>query len=72
MASRYAEIVRDDMSERDPDNADYYAANYDAFAEVIDELDAAMRDGVRHGRRNASCSPTTTPTPTSPRSTAGR
>ena len=44
MALWYAEIVRDDMSERDPDNADYYAANYDAFAEMIDELDAAMRE----------------------------
>ena len=49
LALRYAEIVRDDMSARDPDNADYYAANYDAFAALIDELDAAMRDGVRHG-----------------------
>ena len=28
---------------RDPDNADYYAANYDAFAGIVDELDAAMR-----------------------------
>ena len=44
MALRYAEIVRDDMSARDPDNADYYAANYDAFAELIDELDGAMRE----------------------------
>ena len=44
MALRYAEIVRDDLSARDPDNADYYAANYDAFAELIDELDAAMRE----------------------------
>jgi ABC-type Zn uptake system ZnuABC Zn-binding protein ZnuA len=43
MALRYAEIVRDDMSARDPDNADYYAANYTAFAELIDELDTAMR-----------------------------
>ena len=43
LALRYAEIVRDDMSERDPRNADYYAANYDAFAEVISDLDAAMR-----------------------------
>ncbi len=40
---RYAEIVRDDMSERDPDNARYYTRNYDAFADVIDELDTAMR-----------------------------
>ena len=44
MALRYAEIVRDDISARDPDNADYYAANYDAFAELIGELDAAMRE----------------------------
>ena len=44
LALRYAEIVRDDMSARDPDNADYYAANYAAFAALIDELDAAMRD----------------------------
>jgi ABC-type Zn uptake system ZnuABC Zn-binding protein ZnuA len=43
LALRYAEIVRDDLSERDPDNADYYAANYDAFAEVVGELDTAMR-----------------------------
>jgi ABC-type Zn uptake system ZnuABC Zn-binding protein ZnuA len=44
MALRYAEIVRDDMSERDPANAGYYAANYDAFAEVIAGLDEAMRE----------------------------
>ncbi len=31
------------MSARDPANADYYAANYAAFAAMIDELDAAMR-----------------------------
>jgi ABC-type Zn uptake system ZnuABC Zn-binding protein ZnuA len=43
LALRYAELVRDDMSRRDPDNADYYAANYDAFAGIVDELDAAMR-----------------------------
>jgi ABC-type Zn uptake system ZnuABC Zn-binding protein ZnuA len=44
MALRYAEIVRDDMSERDPENAEYYSTNYDAFAEMIDELDTAMRE----------------------------
>lgn len=44
LAVRYAEIVAADMAERDPTNADYYAANYDAFADVIDELDAAMRE----------------------------
>lgn len=44
MALRYAEIVADDMAERDPANADYYQANYDAFADVITELDTAMRE----------------------------
>ncbi|HYD10821.1 MAG TPA: metal ABC transporter substrate-binding protein [Acidimicrobiales bacterium] len=44
LAKRYAEVVKDDMSERDPDDANYYADNYDAFAELIDEFDAAMRE----------------------------
>jgi ABC-type Zn uptake system ZnuABC Zn-binding protein ZnuA len=39
----YAEIVKDDMSERDRDNASYYARNFTEFSAVIDELDAAMR-----------------------------
>ena len=39
----YARIVRDDMSKRDPPNAEYYAANFDKFSALIDELDAAMR-----------------------------
>ncbi len=44
LAREYAEIVKDDMSDRDPDNADFYAANYEQFADLIDELDAAMRE----------------------------
>jgi len=44
LALRYAEIVKDDMSERDPGNASYYAANYESFAAVIGEMDAAMRE----------------------------
>ena len=72
LALRYAEIVRDDMSRRDPANAAHYAANYAAFVELVDELDAAMRDGVRHHAATRGCSPTTTPTPTSPRTTTGR
>jgi len=44
MALDYAQVVRDDISERDPANAEHYAANYDAFAEMIDELDGAMRE----------------------------
>ena len=39
---RYAEIVRDKLSERDPANADYYAENYAAFETRINELDAAI------------------------------
>ncbi len=43
LARRYAEIIKDDMSIRDPDNADYYGANYERFATMIDDLDEAMR-----------------------------
>lgn len=39
-AERYAEIVRDELSALDPDNAADYAANHEAFAARIDELDA--------------------------------
>lgn len=43
LARRYAEIVKDDMSKRDPANAAYYADNYAKFSILIDELDQAMR-----------------------------
>ncbi len=43
-AVAYAEVVRDTMSEIDPDNAQAYASNTAAFTEVVDELDAAMRE----------------------------
>ena len=43
LALRYAEIVRDHLSERDPENADYYSANYDAFRSRIDQLDEAIK-----------------------------
>lgn len=39
---RYAEIVRDKLVERDPDNADFYEANYAAFEERIAALDNAI------------------------------
>jgi len=42
-ALRYAELIRDWLSDNDSDNADYYAANYEAFRAVIEELDAAIR-----------------------------
>ena len=43
LAREFAQIVKDDMSRRDPANAQYYAANYARFSAIIDELDAAMR-----------------------------
>jgi ABC-type Zn uptake system ZnuABC Zn-binding protein ZnuA len=42
-ALKYAEITRDDLSERDPDNADYFKANYDKFKTKVDAFDKAMR-----------------------------
>ena len=42
LALRYAQIVRDKLAEHDPDNADYYAANYDVFDARIAALDAAI------------------------------
>jgi manganese/iron transport system substrate-binding protein len=42
-ARRFAEIVRDELSQLDPGNADTYAENFDAFAARIDELDGLVR-----------------------------
>ena len=42
-ALSYAQTIRDDLSERDPGNAGYYAANYDEFAAMVKEFDTAMR-----------------------------
>jgi ABC-type Zn uptake system ZnuABC Zn-binding protein ZnuA len=43
-AAKYARIVRDDLSARDPENRSYYAASYRRFAAMVDELDRAMRE----------------------------
>ncbi|CAN5853091.1 MAG: metal ABC transporter substrate-binding protein [Ilumatobacteraceae bacterium] len=43
LALRYGELVKDDVAARDPANADYYQANYDAFEAMVDEFDEAMR-----------------------------
>jgi ABC-type Zn uptake system ZnuABC Zn-binding protein ZnuA len=43
-ADRYAEIVKDTLSELDPDNAGFYERNYEAFAERVDELDRIVRE----------------------------
>ncbi|MGH2919185.1 MAG: metal ABC transporter substrate-binding protein [Solirubrobacteraceae bacterium] len=42
-ALKYAQIIRDDLSKRDPSNAGYFASNYEKFAALVDELDQAMR-----------------------------
>lgn len=42
-ARRYAEIVRDELTALDPGHAPGYAANFDAFAARIDELDSLVR-----------------------------
>lgn len=43
-AERYAEIVTEQLSKLDPDNASFYARNERAFADRIDEIDAAVRE----------------------------
>jgi ABC-type Zn uptake system ZnuABC Zn-binding protein ZnuA len=45
-ALRYAEIMRDTLAARDPANAGYYAANYDAFAARIAALDEVIKATV--------------------------
>lgn len=45
-ALRYAEIMRDTLSKRDPANASYYAANYAAFAGRIAALEDAIKATV--------------------------
>lgn len=42
-AKRYAQIVSEELSSLDPDNAAAYRRNYEAFAARIDELDAVAR-----------------------------
>ncbi len=42
-ALKYATIVRDDLSRRDPGNAGYFAANYARFKTKVGEFDKAMR-----------------------------
>ena len=39
----YADIIRDTMIEVDPDGAETYEANRDAFVELVDSFDAAIR-----------------------------
>ena len=42
-AAKYATVIADTLAERDPDNADYYRANEEAFIAKTDELASALR-----------------------------
>lgn len=42
-ALKYADLVRGWLSQADPANKDYYQANYDRFATVLNDLDAAIQ-----------------------------
>ena len=42
-ALKYADLIRGWLAENDARNKDYYRANYDRFAAVIRQLDAAIR-----------------------------
>jgi ABC-type Zn uptake system ZnuABC Zn-binding protein ZnuA len=46
LALRYAELVSEQLSALDPDNAGYYAANLAAFRERIQALDEAITAAV--------------------------
>jgi ABC-type Zn uptake system ZnuABC Zn-binding protein ZnuA len=51
---KFAQIVRDTLSRRDPNNADTYHKNYDAFQARIDALDTAIQttiDTIPEGNR---------------------
>jgi len=42
-AIKYAEVIRDTFVERDPDNAEYFESNFDAFEAKATELAGALR-----------------------------
>ena len=46
LALRYAELVRDALTDLDPDGAQEFAANYEVFGERIAALDEAIRAAV--------------------------
>ena len=46
-AIKYAEVIRDTYAERDPDNVDYYQANFDAFEAKATALADALRKDQR-------------------------
>ena len=43
---KYAELAQEQLAALDPDNADYYQQNLEAFRQRIDAMDAAIREAV--------------------------
>ncbi len=43
-AVEYAQIVAEDLAERDPANADYYMDNFQDFSATVEEFEAAMEE----------------------------
>ena len=43
---KYAELAQEQMASLDPDNADYYKENLEAFRQRINSMDAAIRQSV--------------------------
>jgi ABC-type Zn uptake system ZnuABC Zn-binding protein ZnuA len=46
-AKNYALLIKNQLSQMDPDNADYYAANYQTLAGRMDQLDQAIYAAVQ-------------------------
>jgi ABC-type Zn uptake system ZnuABC Zn-binding protein ZnuA len=42
-AAKYADVIKDTLVERDPDNADHYVANHKAFVGKVTELSEALK-----------------------------
>lgn len=51
-AKLLAQAVCDALTKADPEGADYYAANLEAYQAQLDELDAAFRQVVAEGKRD--------------------
>ncbi len=45
MAGEYGALIRDVLTARDPMNSDVYSANYERFAEQVENIDRAIRTG---------------------------
>ncbi|MFN8679072.1 MAG: metal ABC transporter substrate-binding protein [Thermomicrobiales bacterium] len=45
-AKRYAEVIAETLSARDPGNADYYAENLTRYSAALDALDAAITEAA--------------------------